>query len=107
MSAVTNIVVFRSSLISCFSGILLRYFLNDYGLVPVAPVITGITFVFTFCMQCISLVRSFYFRIFSASFLITIPSSEISASINIIFVSHYHVLMSDLLLRMVLSLCTF
>jgi hypothetical protein len=26
---------------------LLRYFLNDFEMVPVAPVITGITFVFT------------------------------------------------------------
>jgi hypothetical protein len=78
MSAVINMVVFRSYLISCFSGVLLRYFLNDYGMVPVAPVITGMTFVFTSCIQCISLVRSFYeyCRIFSASFLITFPSPE-------------------------------
>jgi hypothetical protein len=27
---------------------LLTYFLNDYEMVPVAPIITGITFVFTF-----------------------------------------------------------
>ena len=75
-------VVFHSSLISCFSGILLRYFLNDYGMVPLARVTTGITFVFTFCMKCISLVRSFYFRIFSASILITFLSPEIASSIN-------------------------
>jgi hypothetical protein len=40
---------------------LLRYFLNDFEMIPVAPVITGITFVFTFHMRCISIVRSFYF----------------------------------------------
>jgi len=67
MSAVTDMNVFRSSLISCFSGIFLRYFLNDYGMVPLAPVTTGITLVFTFCMKFISLVRSLYFGIFSAS----------------------------------------
>ena len=47
------------------------YFLNDFEMVPVAPIITGIAFVFTFHMRCISIVRSSYFRIFSASFLIT------------------------------------
>jgi hypothetical protein len=47
---------------------LLRYFLNDFEMVPVAPIITGITFVFTFHMHCISIVRSLYFKIFSASF---------------------------------------
>jgi hypothetical protein len=47
---------------------LLRYFLNDFEIVSVALVITGITFVFTFHMRCISIVRSLYFKIFSASF---------------------------------------
>jgi hypothetical protein len=46
---------------------LLTYFLNDFEMVPVAPIITGITFVFTFHMRCISIVRSLYFRIFPAS----------------------------------------
>ena len=35
---------------------LLTYFLNDFEMVPVAPIITGITFVFTFHMRCISIV---------------------------------------------------
>jgi hypothetical protein len=50
--------------------LLFTYFLNDFEMVPVAPIITGITFVYTFHMRCISIVRSLYFRIFSA-FLIT------------------------------------
>jgi len=37
---------------------LLAYFLNDIEMVPVAPIITGITFVCTFYMRCISIVRS-------------------------------------------------
>ena len=37
--------VFCSSLTSCFPGMLLTYFLNDFEIVPVAPIITGITFV--------------------------------------------------------------
>ena len=68
MCAVPNMAVFCSSLTSCFPGMLLTYFLNDYEVVPVAPIITGITFVFTFHMRCISIVSSLYFRIFSASF---------------------------------------
>ena len=63
MCAVPNMAVFCSSLISCFPGMMLRYFLNDFEIVPVAPIITGITFVFTFHMRCISIMRSLYFRI--------------------------------------------
>jgi hypothetical protein len=48
--------------------LLLTYFLNDSEMVPVVPIITGITLVFTFHMRCISIVRSLYFKIFSASF---------------------------------------
>ena len=40
--------LFCSSLISCFPCMLLRYCLSDFEMVPVAPVITGITFAFTF-----------------------------------------------------------
>jgi hypothetical protein len=47
---------------------LLMYFLNDFEMVPVVPIITGITFAFTFHMRCISIVRSLYFKIFSESF---------------------------------------
>jgi len=39
---------FYSSLISCIAGMLLRYCLNDYGMVPFAPTILGITFAFAF-----------------------------------------------------------
>ena len=83
MCAVPNMAVFCSSLTSCFPGMLLTYFLNDFEIVPVAPVITGITFVFTFHMRCISIVRSLYFRILSASFLMTLLSPAIATSINI------------------------
>ena len=69
MCAVPNMAVFCSSLTSCFAGMLLTYFQNDFEIVPVAPIITGITFVFTFLIRCISIVRSLYFEIFSASFL--------------------------------------
>ena len=72
MCAGPNMAVFCSSLTSWFPGILLTYFLNVFEIVPVAPIITGITFVFTVHMRCISIVRSLYFKIFSTSFLIII-----------------------------------
>ena len=45
--------------------------MNEFEMVPVAPIISGITVVFKFHMRCISIVRSLYFRIFSVSLLIT------------------------------------
>ena len=42
MCAVPNMAVFCSSLISCFPGMSLRYFLNDFEIVPFASIITGI-----------------------------------------------------------------
>jgi hypothetical protein len=48
MCAVPNMAVFYSSLTLWFPGMLLTYFLNDFEIVPVAPIITGITFVFKF-----------------------------------------------------------
>ena len=55
MCTVPNMAVLWSSLTSCFPGMLLTYFLNDFEIVPVAPIIIGITFVFTFHMRCIFL----------------------------------------------------
>jgi hypothetical protein len=46
--AVPNVALFCSSLISCFPGMLLKYFLKDFEMVPVAPIITGIAFIFKF-----------------------------------------------------------
>ena len=106
MCAVPNMAVFCSSLTSCFPGLLRTYFLNDFEIVPVAPITTGITFVFTFHMRCIHIVRSLYFRIFSASFLVTFLSPEIATSINIhVPFSLLQIIMSGLLLGIVLSVC--
>jgi len=68
--SVPNMAVFCSSLTSLFPGMLLTYFLNDFEIVPVAPISTGTIFVFIFHMRCISIVRSLYFRIFLVPFLI-------------------------------------
>ena len=105
MWAMPNMAVFWSSLISCFPGMLLAYFLNDFDIVPVAPIIISITFVFTFHMRCISIVRSLYFRTFSASFLVKFLSPEIATSINILVpFSLSRIIMSGLLLGIVLLL---
>ena len=107
MCSVPNMAVFCSSFTSWFPDMLLMYFLNDFEMVPVAPIFTGITLVFTFYMRCISIVRSLYFKIFSASFLITFLSPQIATSINIhVTDSLSRIMMSGLLLGMVQSVCT-
>ena len=107
MCAVPNMAVFCNPFTTWFPDMLLMYFLNDFEMVPVAPIITGITLVFTFYMRCIAIVRSLYFKIFSASFLIKFLSPEIATSINIhVPVSLSRIVMSGLLLGMVLSVCT-
>ena len=64
MCAVPNMAVFYSSFTSRFPGMLFMYFLNDFEMVPVAPIITGITLVFTFHMRCIYIVRSLLLLLF-------------------------------------------
>ena len=94
MCAVLNKAVFCISLTSCFRGMLLTYFLNDFEIVQVAPIITRITFVFTFHMRCIFIVRSLYFRILLASFLITFLSPEIATYYHTCFlfiITNYNV----------------
>ena len=84
---------------------LLRYFQNDFDMVPVACIVTGFSFLFTFHMHCTSIVRSSYFRIFSASFLITFLSPEITTSMNIHVLSALpQIMISDLLLGLVDSI---
>jgi len=82
--------------------------MNDFEVVPVAPVITGITSIITFYLHCVSVLRYLYFRIFSAFFfLITIQSPKILTFIDIhVSFSLSQFMMSGLLLAMVLSFCT-
>jgi len=68
------VFLFCSSLISHYFATLLRYCLNDFEVVRVAPIITGITFAFTFHRRWIFVVRSPYFRIFLASVFIKFVS---------------------------------
>ena len=50
MCAVPNTAVYCSSLVLCFPGMLLRYCLSDFEMVPVTSVVSGITFAVTFHM---------------------------------------------------------
>jgi len=65
--AVPDVAVFCSSLTSWFPGMLLTYFLNDFEMVSIAPIITGITFVFTFHMRLY-----FYCKVFIIIIIIII-----------------------------------
>jgi len=86
MCTVPNMAVFSSSLISCSPGMLLRYCLSDFEMVPITHIIIGITFAFTFQTRSISVTMPLYFKIFSASFLITFLSREIATIIIIIII---------------------
>ena len=57
LSEVPNMAVFCSALILCFFRMMLRYCLSDFEMVPFASIISGITFIFTFYICCISVVR--------------------------------------------------
>ena len=72
-------------------------------MVPVPPAISGITFVCTFHIGCISIVGSLYCRIISAPFLITFlfPENALSVNRHLPF-SLQLIMKSDLFVRMVL-----
>ena len=64
MCAVPSMAVFCSFLISYFLGMLLRYFLGDFEMIPIASTITGVTFVFKFHTRTVSVVTPLYFSTF-------------------------------------------
>ena len=64
-------VVFCTSLLSGFPGMLSRHSVNDLKMVQVATFITGITFVFTLKIRYIFVLRFMYSEIFSVPLLIT------------------------------------
>jgi hypothetical protein len=82
MCAVSSMAVFCNPLMLCFANMLFRYCLNDSEVVRVGPIITGVSFIFTFHIHCVYIVRYLYFKIFFASFLLTFLSPEIARSTN-------------------------
>lgn len=57
--------LFFSSVMSCFPGMSIRHFLNDFETVPLYPIIIGITFVLIFHTTHTSIVRPLYFKFVS------------------------------------------
>ena len=107
LCAVPNMAVFCSSLISCFSGMLLRCCLRDSELFPVAPVITRITFAFAFHVGWISIMRYLNFKIVSAYFFIIFLSPRVATSIKMhVHCLFWRIIMSGLLLRIILPVRT-
>ena len=108
MSVLPNMDVFYSSLISFFRCLFAQEFSEWVWDVLDFRIITGIAFVFTFHMRCISVVKSLYFRIVSISFLITFLSPEIATYINVYFsYSLSRIKVFVLLLGVVLFVFTF
>ena len=88
MCAVPDMAVFCNSLFLCSTGMMLRYCLSDFEMVPAVPFITGIAFVFIFYMCCIYFVRSLYLKIFSASFLFHVCLRTLQCQLTYIFLFH-------------------
>ena len=98
---------FYSSLILCFTGMLLWYYLHEFQMVLVAPIITVITFAFTFHMGWVSIMSSLYFKFFSSSFFIIFLSPGIPTYIDMhVCCLLSRIMMSGLLLGIVLSVRT-
>ena len=83
------VAVFCSSLISWFPGMLLTYFLNDFEIVPVAPIITVITFYYYYNFLFSSCtILPFYFSI-SFYFISSLLSLFLFSFMFILFTLHF------------------
>jgi hypothetical protein len=60
MCAVHNMAVYCSYLVLCSAGLLLRFCLSYFEIIPVAPVFTGITSDFIFHVRWICVVRTVF-----------------------------------------------
>jgi len=75
---VINTVDFYNPLIDCFPNTLLRYFLNDFKIVPVTTVVTGIIFVSILHIGCLLLLLFLCYRKHSLPFHLTsAPGTDI------------------------------
>ena len=92
---------FLNFVLSCFVAQVLSGWFWD---VSSSPYFYRYRFSFTFHMRWISVMRSLYFKIYSASFLITFLPPGIATSINMhVSCLLSQIMMSGLLLKMVLS----
>ena len=90
MCAVPNMAVFCSSSTSCLPGMFLTYFLNDFEIVPVASIITGITFVFTLHMRYISIVGLYILESSRLPFKSRFCFLRLQRLLTYTFPFHYH-----------------
>jgi len=58
--------------------------MNDFELIPITPIITSVTFSFTFHMHCITTLRNKHYRNLSNPLLIIFLSNEIATSFTIL-----------------------
>jgi len=61
MCAVPNMAVVCSSLLSYFLVMSLRYFLHNFVMVPIAPIMAGIISISTFHIGRIYIIKSLYY----------------------------------------------
>jgi hypothetical protein len=101
--AVHNMAVCCSSLISPLPSMLFGYCLSDFALVPVAPVVSGITFGFYFHLRYFSIVRCLYFLEFSR----LLSWSQFSPEYTCFYTKISWIMTSGLLTGVVLSVCAF
>jgi hypothetical protein len=94
MCAVPNMAVFCCSITSWFLGMLLTCFLNDFEMVPVAPIITGITLVFTLLLL---LLLFHIYPAYQSGLLTSGLSTKIVYAFLTFVMPHYSRLMSTLL----------
>jgi hypothetical protein len=74
---------------SWFPDKLLRYFLNEFKIFSVALITAGIIFVFIFHLLCIFIIRSFYFKNFSAFCCSLWDLMKLPCLLSDMFLFHY------------------
>lgn len=89
MCSVPSTTAFWTSLMMCFPGMLIRYFVNDSETVTVPSVIMGITYVFAVHTCCISaglcILKSFWFLSWSHLYLL-----KFQHILKVMFRFHHH-----------------
>jgi len=87
---VPSVAVFCSSLMLCFPGMLLRYFLNDFEMVPVAFIFYLVSLLVIHCTCGMFLLSGIcILKSFLASFFITFLSPQIACLLTYMFLFHY------------------
>ena len=106
MCAVPSKVIFCSSLMLIWLGILPRYVSSPFLITPSAPTITGIVSVLMPHIQLVSIFKSLYLDSFSVTFMDVFLSDGTAMSINLqVFVLWSLITILGLLAVIFLSVC--